>query len=327
MTDALRWGILATGGIAHSFTDDLILNGHTVQAVGSRRLEAAQTFADRFDLAAAYGSYDELVADPAVDIVYVATPHPYHAENAISALNAGKHVLIEKPFTLNARQAEEVLGLAQEKGLLALEAMWTRWLPHMVRIREIIAAGTIGQPRSLIADHTQRLPDDPGHRINDPALGGGALLDLGIYPISFSYDLFGQPETIQSLATFKPTGVDAQVATLFRYPDDQIASTFSASETRGPNRAAVIGTEGRIEIDPVWYMPTSFRVLDADGDQVEHFQSEVIGRGMQYQAAEAERLIASGSVSSEVLPAAETLAIMRTLDAIRDQIGVRYPGE
>ncbi|THG31193.1 Gfo/Idh/MocA family oxidoreductase [Glaciibacter flavus] len=327
MTDALRWGILATGGIAHMFTSDLVANGFTVQAVGSRSQESADAFAAEFDIPHAHADYAALAADPEVDIIYVSTPHPFHAEHATLALNAGKHVLVEKPFTINAEEAEAVIRLAREKNLLVLEAMWTRWLPHMVRIREIIAAGTLGDVRTLIADHTQDLPDDPGHRLNDLALGGGALLDLGIYPISFSFDLFGEPETVQAVATFKETGADAQVATLFRYSGDQVASTLSASDTAGPNAAMVLGTDARIEIDGVWYSPTTFRVVKPDGEVLESFTAEVTGRGMQFQAAEAERLIAAGRISGDILSTDETLAIMRTLDTIRDQIGLRYPGE
>ena len=309
------------------FTSDLVANGFTVQAVGSRSQESADAFAAEFDIPHAHADYAALAADPEVDIIYVSTPHPFHAEHATLALNAGKHVLVEKPFTINAEEAEAVIRLAREKNLLVLEAMWTRWLPHMVRIREIIAAGTLGDVRTLIADHTQDLPDDPGHRLNDLALGGGALLDLGIYPISFSFDLFGEPETVQAVATFKETGADAQVATLFRYSGDQVASTLSASDTAGPNAAMVLGTDARIEIDGVWYSPTTFRVVKPDGEVLESFTAEVTGRGMQFQAAEAERLIAAGRISGDILSTDETLAIMRTLDTIRDQIGLRYPGE
>lgn len=186
-----RWGILATGFIAGLFVSDLKQNGHTVSAVGSHSQAAADAFAARFDIPHAHASYEALVADPDVDIVYVATPHPYHLEHATLALNAGKHTLIEKPITVNAAQAQQIVDLAADKGLLVLEAMWTRFLPMMARIREVIAAGTLGDVRTLIVDHTQDLPDDPAHRINALELGGGALLDLGIYPVSFAWDLFG----------------------------------------------------------------------------------------------------------------------------------------
>lgn len=324
---ALRWGILGTGGIATEFTRDLLLAGHTVAAVGSRTRANAERFAAAFGLPAAHASYAALVADPAVDLVYVATPHPFHYPNARLALDAGKHVLVEKPFTLNAAQAQRLVTLAAAKDLLVLEAMWTRWLPHMVRLREIVAAGTIGEVRSMSADHTQRLPDDPGHRLNALELGGGALLDLGVYPVSFASDLFGPPQSIQAVATFKETGADAQVATMFRYPDGQIATTYSASTTRGPNVAVVLGSNGRIEVNSVWYAATGLRVYDGAGTLIEDVRPRVDGRGMQFQAAEAERLVSEGRLASEILPPQETVAIMATLDAIREQIGLRYPDE
>ncbi|QEO13646.1 Gfo/Idh/MocA family oxidoreductase [Agromyces intestinalis] len=328
MTDGLRWGILATGGIAHMFTSDLKLNGFDVRAVGSRRVESAQAFAAEFGITNVHGSYEALAADPEVDIVYVSTPHPLHAANAEIAIRAGKHVLIEKPFALNAVEAQRIADLAAEHGVLALEAMWTRYLPHMLRIREIIAAGTLGEVRTLIADHTQKLSDDPAHRINALELGGGALLDLGIYPISFSWDLFGAPLTIQSTATFKSTGADAQIATVFGYDGGRIAATLSASESKGPNTATVLGTLARIDIDGVWYTPTSFRVVAADGTVLEEYVSEVTGRGMHYQAAAAEQLVAAGELDGgSILPTAESVAIMGTLDEVREQIGLRYPGE
>ncbi|TFD79844.1 Gfo/Idh/MocA family oxidoreductase [Cryobacterium sp. Sr8] len=327
MTDTLRWGILATGGIAHMFTADLVLHGFQVQAVGSRTQQSADTFAARFGIPTAHGSYEALVADPDVDIIYVSTPHPFHAENAALALKAGKHVLIEKPIAMNGREAREIVDLAASLGLLVMEAMWTRFLPHMVRVREIIAAGTLGDVHTLIADHTQDLPDDPKHRLNDLALGGGALLDLAIYPLSFASDLFGRPETILASASFKETGADAQVATIFRYPGGQIATTLSASDTQGPNTATILGTQGRIDIDQVWYSPTTIHVRGSDNEIVESFTAEVAGRGMHFQAAEMEQVIGAGKTSSDILPTEEVVAIMETLDAVRDQIGLAYPGE
>ena len=328
MTDALRWGILATGGIAHQFAGDLVKNGFTVQAVGSRSQAGADAFAAEFGIPTAHPSYEALVADPEVDIIYVATPHPFHEAHAALALEAGKHVLVEKPLTVNAGQARLLVALAESKNLLLLEAMWTRFLPHMGRIREIIAAGTLGDVRSLIADHTQSLPDDPDHRINSLALGGGALLDLGIYPVSFASALFGRPETIHASATFKDTGADAQIATIFRYPGGQIASLLSASDAKGPNTASILGTEGRIDIDAVWYSPTSFRVVNSANELIESYETpEITGRGMHFQALEAQRLVAAGLITSELLTVTESVQIMETLDEIRAQIGLVYPGE
>ena len=327
MTARLRWGILGTGGIARLFTADLLTAGLTAAAVGSRTQESADAFAAEYGIPTAHASYEALVADPNVDVIYISTPHPFHAEGAILALEHGKHVLVEKPFTLNAADAARVTALAEQKGLVVLEAMWTRWLPHMHRIRELIASGALGEVRALIADHNQKLPADPNHRIQAPELGGGALLDLGIYPISFAWDLFGAPATVQASSSPTPTGVDRQTAVIFGYPGGEQAVLHTQLDAMGPNTAVIVGTEARIEIDAVWYTPTSFRLIDPAGTVLEHYVSEVAGRGMQFQAEELERIIASGALAGDILPPAETVAIMGTLDEIRRQIGLRYPGE
>ena len=324
---AIRWGILGPGGIAGAFTADLLLTGHNVTAVGSRSQERADTFAADFRIPTAHGSYEQLVADPEVDVIYVATPHSRHHDDVRLALLAGKHVLVEKPFTINAAQARSLVELATDRGLVLLEAMWTRWLPHMVAVREQLAAGAIGEVRALIADHTQLLSDDPSHRLNALELGGGALLDLGVYPISFAFDVLGAPEHVLASATLKPTGADGETAVVLHGPEGRTASIFTASTMQGPNKAAVIGTRGRIEIDGVWYTPTSFTVYDSGGAATFHYSSDVPGRGMQFQADEMRRLIAAGERESSVLPLSETVAIMATMDEVRRQIGLRYPGE
>ena len=323
----LRWGILATGGIAHAFTHDIQTAGIDVVAVGSRNAESASAFAAEFGIPRAHGSYEELAADPDVDIVYIATPHPSHAENALLCLSHGKHVLVEKPFTLNQREAAAVRDAAAARGLLAMEAMWTRYLPHMVRIRELLAEGALGEVRTVIADHTQRISSDPAHRLNALELGGGALLDLGIYPISFAWDILGAPVEVSARARLGETGADTEVATIFTHEGGALSTTVSSSRAAGPDTAHIVGTEARIDIDRIWYAPTSFRLTTPDGVVVEEFESDVAAGGKQYQAFAAERIIASGGTDSEVLPIDETVAIMGTLDEIRAQIGVRYPAE
>lgn len=323
----LRWGILAAGGIADIFTSDLRIAGIDVRAVGSRELAKASAFAAKHEIASAYGSYEELVEDPGLDIIYVATPHPMHAEAALLALDHGKHVLVEKAFTLNAAEARAVRDRARERGLLAMEAMWTRYLPHMVRIRELLAAGVLGELRGMQLDHSQSLPRDPLHRVNNPALGGGALLDLGIYPVSFAWDVLGAPEQVLASATFTDTGVDAEIAMTLRYAEGAIATSFSSLRSRGPNTATILGEQARIEIDPIWFSATSFRVIDLKDQVIDTFESRLDGRGMQYQALAAEAIIAAGERDSRILPIEESVAIMETLDEIRAQIGLRYPGE
>jgi len=327
MSNRIRWGILGTGGIANSFVKDLKATGHQVTAVGSRTCEAAERFAAQHGIARAHASYEALVHDDQVDVVYVSTPHPFHLSNALLALEAGKHVLVEKPLTINASEARALEAVAKQKGLVALEAMWTRWLPHMVRIREILASGALGELRTLLADHTQKLPDDPAHRINALELGGGALLDLGIYPISFASQLFGKPTSIVATSIPTPTGVDRSTTVILGYNLGRTAVTHCSSGERGPNKAVIIGTEGRLEIDPTWYAATSFTLYSNTNEVTERFNHPLKTRGMEFQADELERLVNTGQLSGTILPIAESVAIMETLDEVRRQIGLKYPGE
>jgi predicted dehydrogenase len=321
------WGILATGGIAADFTNDLKVAGLRVAAVGSRTAERAEAFAQEHDVPHAHGSWQALADDPTVDVIYVATPHSAHAEAALVALEAGKHVLVEKPFTLNEGEAREVVDFAESHGLVALEAMWTRWLPHMLEIHELLDSGAIGEPQLLIADHTQSVPTDPHHRMNAPELGGGALLDLGVYPVSFAHDLFGEPEDVLSAAVMTATGVDRRVSATFVHESGAHSSLTTALDLAGPNRATILGTEGSIEIDAVWYAPTAYTLLDRQRAVVRRSRPEVAGRGMQFQALELERLLREGRTESERMTHQGTVAVMRTLDRIRSSIRLVYPQE
>jgi len=327
MSSALRWGILGTGGIAHLQTADLLAGGFTVAAVGSRSQASADSFAAEFDITTAHGSYEALVADPGVDAIYVSTPHPFHAPAAKLALEAGKHVLLEKPFTVNAREARDVVELASERGLVVLEAMWTRFLPQSVRIRQLIADGVIGEPRTLIADHNQLLSTDPEHRINNLALAGGALLDLGIYPVSFAHELFGVPTRIAAVGQLSATGVDRQTSIILGFEGGGQAVLHTALDTAGPNTAVVLGTTGRIVFDSVWYTPTTVTVFDNSGAVIERIEPAETARGMQYQAAELERLVAAGETGGTVMAPSEPVSIMQTLDEVRRQIGRVYPAD
>jgi predicted dehydrogenase len=322
------WGIMATGRIAGKFASDLKIDGHKLAAVGSRDVAKAQAFADRHGALRAHGSYQEVAADPAVDVVYVATPHQLHLECALMAIEAGKHVLVEKPLTINAGEAQVLAEAAKEAAVICMEAMWTRFLPTMARARTLIDQGVIGKPVGLIADHTQQLPDDPRHRINDLAVGGGALLDLGVYPISFAHELFGAPDQIEGpFGALGPTGVDQQVSAVFSYASGARAYWVAASNLRGPNRACVIGTEGRIELDPVWYTATGLKAYGLDGKVLDSFDGQVKGRGMQFQARELEHLIEKGHLVSRIMPLWQSVEIMETMDQIRAAIGVVYPAD
>ena len=321
----LRWGILATGGIAHAFTTDLKGAGLTVAAVGSRAQQSADAFARTFEIPVAHGTYEALAADPGVDAIYIATPHPQHVEAARLALAGGKHVLIEKPITLTQAEAAEIRDLAAANGLVAMEAMWTRYLPMMARIREIIADGTIGDVRAVSADHTQSISTDPAHRLNALDLGGGALLDLGIYPISFAWDILGEPVSIKASARIGETGADTEVATVMTHASGALSTTVSSSRSAGANTAHILGSSARIDIDRTWYNQATFTVTAPDGSVIERYEEKISGRGMQFQALALEKAVTQGV--APLLPVDESARIMGTLDEIRRQIGVRYPGE
>ena len=321
--NGLRWGVLGAGGIARQQVSDMQQNGFDVAAVAARDLTNAQAFADERQLHKAYGSYEELAADPEIDAVYVATIHPAHLDAARIALEGGKHVLVEKPFTMDAAEARILVDLAASKNLVVLEAMWTRWLPHMVRIREILGQGLLGDVRTLLADHDQANEHVP--RMHRPELGGGALLDLGIYPVSFAWDVFGAPSTIVARAQLTDAGLDRETAILLGYESGAQAVLHTQMSGEGPNRAAIVGTEGRIEIDSVWYNVVGFTRYDQAGAVVERFEETVSGRGMHFQAAELERLVAAGVLAGQILPPEQTVGIMGTLDEVRRQIGVVYP--
>jgi predicted dehydrogenase len=296
-------------------------------AVGSRRQSTADEFGARFDVPHRHATYDDLVNDPDVDAVYVSTPHPGHHGAALSAIVAGKAVLVEKPFTMNAKEASSLIDTARSRGVFVMEAMWARFLPHMVRVRELLASRALGDVRIVIADHNQWFARDPGHRLFDPALGGGALLDLGVYPVSFASMVFGTPTRVTAVSDRAFTGVDATTSAVLQYGDGAHSVISTSLEVAGPNRAAIVGTEARIEIDAVFYAPTTFSLIGRDGTVIERFDEPQEGRGMQFEVAEVMRCMRAGKLESDVLPLDETLAIMETLDEIRRQIGLVYSGD
>ena len=321
-----KWGILGPGGIARAFAKDLqLLEGHEVAAVGSRTQRNAQELAKTFG-GTAYGSYEELVADPTVDAIYVATPHPSHKENVIAALNAGKPVLCEKPFAVNAHEAREMVAAAEKNGVALMEAMWARFLPHYADVREIIASGVLGQILTVQADHGQRLADRNIPRLVEPSLAGGALLDLGIYPVSFAHMILGNPANITASAVLTDKGVDAQTSMIFDYADGAQAILTTTMIEQTPCRAVVAGVNGWLEIDRTFYNPTSMRVVLFDGS-VTQYPHTYTGHGLREQAEVFKQLVQSGKNQSEILTWKDTVDIMGTLDAVRSQIGLRYPFE
>jgi predicted dehydrogenase len=323
-----RWGVIGTGGIAAKFVTDLgLLPDTEVVAVGSRSQDSADAFADEFDIARRHPSYQSLVDDPDVDAVYVSTPHPGHFPAAMLAIQAGKAVLCEKPFTLNATEAAELIAAARQRGVFLMEAMWTRFLPHVVRIRELLMEGTLGDLTTVLADHGGFFPHDPQHRLFNLELGGGALLDLGVYPVSFASMVLGSPAKVTAVSAPATTGVDAQTSMLLEHDGGQHAVLTTTLEARTPNRAAIVGTLARIEVDATWYAPSGFTVVAVDGKELERFVDEHRGNGLRHQAAEVARCLADGRQESAVMPLDESLSIMKTLDEVRRQIGLVYSSE
>ena len=342
-TAPLGWGILGTGGIAGAFAKDLsALPDARLVAVGSRDLGRAQAFVDALpaettpaptphaDPVRAHGSQAALLADPAVDIVYIATPHPQHAEGALAAIAAGKHVLVEKPFTMNADQARTVVAAARAAGVFCLEAMWTRFLPHTIAVRALLADGAVGRVTMVVADHGQHFDPDPTHRLFDPALGGGALLDLGVYPVSWAVMVLGAPREIVATSTPAMTGVDAQTTAVLHYDGGTQALVTCTLESFTPCRAWISGDAGSIDVDPVFYAPTTFTHRRNDG-RTERFEagtelSPGPGKGLRFEAAEAVRCVRAGLLESPAMPLDETVTVMSVMDEIRRQIGLVYPG-
>jgi predicted dehydrogenase len=321
-----NWGILGTGGIAQAFAKDLArLEGHAVGAVGSRSMAKASEFAAAYG-AKAFGSYEELVADKDIDAVYVATPHPAHKANVILALNAKKPVLCEKPFAVNAREAQEMVDAAATNNVALMEAMWSRFLPHYEKVREIIASGILGEILTIHADHGQRLADQNIPRVVDPALAGGALLDLGIYPVSFAHMILGNPIGIKATAVFTDRGVDAQSSMIFDYANGAQAILNTTMIEQTPCRAVVAGRNGWLEIDRVFYTPTSMRITLFDGTITE-IANSYTGHGLRAQAETFKNLVQAGLQQSPLLTWDDTVDIMKTLDQIRSIVGLTYPFE
>ncbi len=324
----LRWGILAPGGIARAFAD--AVRTHTRQqlsAVGSRSRERAEAFAADFDVPRVHDDYRALVDDPEVDAVYIASPHSEHHEQALLAIAAGKHVLVEKAFARNAAEGTEIITAARAAGVLAMEAMWTRFLPATDVLRQLIADGALGDVRTVLADHGQYFDPDPLHRLFNPDLAGGALLDLGVYPVSFASFVMGRPDTITAVGELAMTGVDGQVSMVLTAGHTHAVLNTTLFD-RTPTTASVSGTNARAELAGDFYAPTELVVTARDGSVRTLDGGPIRGhQGLAFEAAHLAVLAAEGATESPLLPLDETLAILETMDEVRRQVGVRLPGE
>ncbi len=327
MTGRIRWGIISTGKIAEKFARGLtFLPEAELVAVGSRARASAEKFGDMFGVPNRHASYEALANDPDVDVLYVATPHSLHKENCLLGLQAGKAVLCEKPFTINAAESQEVIRSAREKKLFLMEAMWTRFIPAIVKVRELLTDEVIGEVRVLSAGLGFRADFDPQSRLFSPELGGGALLDIGVYAISLASMVFGTPSRVTSMAHLGETGVDEQAAIILGYDQGQLATLFTTIRTNAPGEAILMGTRGRIRIHASIARPTRI-TLSLNGQKDRIIEMPVDGTGYNYEAAEVMSCLREGKLESEAIPLDETLSIMRTMDQIRAQWGLKYPME
>jgi len=323
----IRWGILGPGRIAQRFAQEIpTYTRSRIIAVGSRDPSRAQAFVDENlnPEVRAYGSYDDLVADPDVDAIYVASPHSEHHDHALLALRAGKPVLVEKAFTLNAAQARAVFEEAGKRGLFAMEAMWSRFLPHYTAMRQILDSGDLGQVTSIVGVHAQALNMDPLWRMMNPALGGGALLDLGIYPLSLIHWLWGVPDRVKATGALTSTGVDLRENISLWY-GDRLALAYADMGAAGKNSLQIVGDKGCLEI-PDWFYTPQDLILTSSDDEPRVIPTKVPG-GFQYEAAEAARCVVAGKTESRYMPWEATVQVLEITDEVRQQLGVVYPVE
>ena len=312
----LRWGYLGAGGIADIIASDFAVAGLKIQAVATRDMARTNAFADKFNIPNRHADYSSLVADLEVDVVYISTVQTLHLEHALLAIKAGKHVLLEKPFTMNSADAQTIYAAAKAADVFVMEAMWTRFLPTMYAVFEVINSGLIGKPHYVYGDHSQFLPIEKAPRLWNREQGGGAHFDLGIYPVSFAIRVLGFPDSVAGKSVMTDTGVDAATAAVMQYNDGSLAVINSCMTMAGTVGAAVHGTKGRLEINGSFYEQTTFRVYDNDLKLVKSYDEKIKGRGMQYQAVHVEECIAKGLKESPVMSLSDTVKIMQVMEQI-----------
>jgi predicted dehydrogenase len=321
-----NWGILGTGFIAQKMADALpFVPNSKLYAIASRNMDTAKTFASKYKVDKMYGSYEELVKDPAVDIVYVATPHNLHYENTIMALEHGKHVLCEKPFAVNGREVRGMIAKAKQKNVFLMEALWSRFLPNVMKAKEIIDSGEIGTVRLLKADFGLNRPFNPANRLFNKELIGGSLLDLGIYPLFLSLFLLGKPKRLQAIAGMGKTDVDYNCSFTLGYEKDTLAVLHSSVVAQTDVIATIYGDKGTIVFDNWWFMPVPIYHMSSDGKKTK-IPLTFEGNGYNYEAAEVVNCLQNGQIQSKMMSWDDSLLLIDSLDAIRKEIGLTYPG-
>ena len=323
----IRWGIIGPGHIAEKFASDLrYAEGAKLVAIASRDQQRANDFATRFNVPVAYGSYAEIVKDPDVDIIYIATPHSLHCENTLLCLDKGKAVLCEKPFAINARQAESMIRTAQRNGLFLMEAMWTRFNPVIMHIKDFLMSGALGQIKFIRADFGFSLPPNPEGRVFNPQLGGGSLLDVGVYPLFLAQLLLGKPEEIKAIAQLSGQKVDDSTSMILKYRNGALSLLSSSVIACTEQEAHISCEKGRIAIPRFWYRPKKALILENDKPE-RWINEEFEGWGYQFQAMEANRCLREEKAESPLMTHDFSLTLMQTMDEIRKQCNIIYPFE
>jgi predicted dehydrogenase len=324
VTEDIRWGIIGPGRIAQNVVKDFaVVDGARAVAVASRSQERAEAFAGRHGLERAYGSYSELIADPDVDVLYLATPHPQHHALALAGIRAGKALLVEKAFTATAAGAQEVVDLARETGVFVMEAIWTRFQPVIVAVRDLVADGAIGEVRSVQADLGVTRVYDPTDRLFNVALGGGALLDLGVYVVNIAQMMLGNPSRVVAAGSLFPSGADAEASLLLDYGDGRTAALTTSLRNALPGQARVFGTAGWIDILPRFHHPETI-VLHRAGAEPGTITRTPVGAGYAHELIEVTDGVRAGRTESAVMPLADTLAVQSILGEAAEQLGVRH---
>lgn len=326
----IRWGILGTGRIAHKFASDLkLVKDAELVAVGSRSQKSADDFNKKFPVKHVHDSYEALVQNPEVDVIYIATPHNLHCENTLLCLRHNKAVLCEKPFAMNSRQAATMISYAKEQKVFLMEALWTKFHPHYLKMQEMIGEGLLGKVRAILVNFGFKPITPIPARLFDPGLGGGTLMDIGIYNVFIAMSILGKPDHIDAVMTPASTGVDEQCAILFRYKNGAMAQLFSTFSSNLATEADICGSEGRIRLTSRFYEPSS--TIEFYKDRVDSIEiipvAKEPGFGYQYEARHVNDCLRKRLTESPVVSFNDTLLLMETLDKIRDVAGIRYPAD
>jgi predicted dehydrogenase len=324
MDKIINWGILGLGGIAEKFAQALAtVPNAKLYAVGSRSAEKAKKFAKKYNAQNSYGSYEELAAAPSVDVIYVATPHILHCENTLMCIKNGKAVLCEKPFAMNSKEVLQMVSLAKEKNIFLMEALWTRFLPTITKTLELIASGVIGDIIQVKSDFGVKAPYDPDKRLFNKELGGGSLLDIGIYPVFIALLLLGEPDKISAEAKIGKTGVDESFSAVLKYKNGELATIFSTFLASTPVETDIYGTKGYIRINRMWHIPTYLTLVMNDGHS-EDIKFKYKSNGYDYEAEEVTNCLLNGQKESSIMTLDFSIKLIGLLDNLRKVCNIKY---